>query len=107
MTRDPGLQPQRTALAWVRTALGAAGTGGLLLKAGVNTGSPITVGAAILALVDGAVLGLLARRRRSTLAAASRSSAHVAAERELTLVALLVLTTGMVALVAVLADDGG
>ncbi|MEV6825141.1 DUF202 domain-containing protein [Amycolatopsis sp. NPDC051102] len=38
---DPGLQPERTALAWQRTGLTAAVAGVLLLRTGVQTGSVV------------------------------------------------------------------
>jgi hypothetical protein len=37
-SRDPGLQPQRTALAWWRSALATFVTGQLALRAGIGVG---------------------------------------------------------------------
>lgn len=60
---DPGLQPERTALAWQRTGLTAAVAGVLLLRTGVQTGS-------VLATVAGCgttgvlLLAWIASRRR-------------------------------------------
>jgi uncharacterized membrane protein YidH (DUF202 family) len=49
--RDPGLQPERTALAWQRTALATAVLAVLLLRDGIVHGAPP-------ALVAGVVIGL-------------------------------------------------
>lgn len=107
MYGDPGLQAQRTALAWVRTALGAAGAGGLMVKVGVDAGSSAIVLAGGLALLCGAVLGLLSRRRRAVLAAAQLTPRHVAAERELTVVGALVTATALTVVLSLLVTRAG
>lgn len=60
--RDPGLQPERTALAWQRTALSAAVVAILLLRTGVSHGSPLELTAAACALVMVATAWLTGRR---------------------------------------------
>lgn len=49
--RDPGLQPERTALAWQRTALSAAVVSLLLVRAGVTGDAPLEIAAGILTAV--------------------------------------------------------
>lgn len=49
MTKDPGLQPERTALAWQRTALSAAATAVLLLRRGVTRHSALEIVAGVCA----------------------------------------------------------
>lgn len=49
---DPGLQPERTALAWRRTAFSAAVVAALVLRKGIVDGSPVAVsGAACISVV--------------------------------------------------------
>jgi hypothetical protein len=92
--RDPGLQPERTRLAWRRTALGATG---------------ISLLAARLALVEGAPLGLLAAvalwlavlvvgQRRVTALAPARPAA---AGRSLPALALIVVGYAVLGLLLV------
>jgi hypothetical protein len=49
MTADPGLQPERTALAWQRTALSAAVTAVLLLRGGLTRHAPLEIVAGVCA----------------------------------------------------------
>lgn len=59
----PGLAPQRTALAWQRTALDFVVIGGLLVHA-ARGHNPIRLAPAAVSLVVGAAVLLTARRRR-------------------------------------------
>ncbi len=63
--RDPGLQPQRTALAWSRTALAMIVNSLLVLRLGVNAGDrPVeSVGIGLLAISGGILLIGETRRR--------------------------------------------
>lgn len=64
-TRDPGLQPERTALAWNRTALAIAVNAALLLRSGVeNHNAFITAAALALGLLAAGVTLYASRRRR-------------------------------------------
>jgi uncharacterized membrane protein YidH (DUF202 family) len=65
-TPDPGLQPERTVLAWQRTSLSAAVVGALLLRTGILRGSPLDLvgaGCAAAVLVLTWVLGNRSRER--------------------------------------------
>ena len=65
-TADPGLQPQRTALAWSRTALAVFVNAFLVLRTGVQTGQALTTGLGVILLVAGALtVGCGAWRHRS------------------------------------------
>jgi uncharacterized membrane protein YidH (DUF202 family) len=63
VTRPPGQSEERTAIAWGRTALAAAGLGVLLLRLGLDRDSPAEFVGAVLALLAGA--GLAWRGRAS------------------------------------------
>lgn len=63
-TPGPGLQPERTALAWQRTGLSAAVVAVLLLRAGILRGSPLDVVAAGCAIAVGALAWLVGGRSR-------------------------------------------
>jgi ABC-type branched-subunit amino acid transport system permease subunit len=63
--RDPGLQPERTALSWTRTALVVAVNALLALRTGLVQGEPwlVVVGAVLFATAGAvAAAGVLRRR---------------------------------------------
>jgi uncharacterized membrane protein YidH (DUF202 family) len=45
--RDPGLQPERTALAWHRTSLGTVVLAALLIRNGMNSSAPLLLAAGL------------------------------------------------------------
>ena len=63
IARDPGLQPERTVLAWRRTALALLVNGALVLRAAVQGESPTLAIAAALVLAAAAVVVALTFRR--------------------------------------------
>ena len=64
--RDPGLQPERTELAWSRTALGIAVVAALVIRAGVMVDDRALVAAGVLvAVLSGTAMMAGYRRRRS------------------------------------------
>lgn len=99
MTRDPGLQPERTLLAWRRTALGLIANGVLLLASGhgtsaVRTGLGIVV--VVLALACWAAVSAVFK------AARSHPPGFLGQRRVLQAAAGLVLLVGLFDLYAVI-----
>ncbi|GAB2590879.1 hypothetical protein GCM10027168_25140 [Streptomyces capparidis] len=70
--RDPGLQPERTALAWQRTALAAAVAAVLLVRGGVTGHAPLETAAGILAAAVALPAALPARLPPTTAATRGR-----------------------------------
>lgn len=65
MSTDPGLQAQRTTLAWTRTGIAAAVLAGVLIRAAIKTGSGFDVAAAAVGLLSvPVILGLGSRAFR-------------------------------------------
>jgi len=60
--RDPGLQPERTALAWQRSALTLAGASVIVARLTITTAGFVAVFAAASGLVHAAVLSVEQRR---------------------------------------------
>lgn len=94
MTR-PGLARERTTVAWGRTALGAAGLGGALLRLGALNGSAAELAGGALALLSAVLLALAGR-------AVYRDRPGRARILEVRLVALGIATAGMLTALAIL-----
>lgn len=65
---DPGLQPQRTALAWNRTTLSLAVNALLVLRAGLKDGNQALLALGALVGIAAGVIAFAAVRRRMQLA---------------------------------------
>ncbi|MDF2466830.1 MAG: oxidoreductase [Ramlibacter sp.] len=65
---DPGLQPQRTALAWNRTTLALAINALLVLRAGLQTGDRALLALGALVGIAAVAIAVAAMRRRRQLA---------------------------------------
>ena len=99
---DPGLQSERTRLAWDRTALSFSTFGALLVHAGHRTTSPLSLGLGIALICSGFVIYVLGRRRYRRLVASLRDGGAAPRPRALPVVsALAIMTTVLSGLAAV------
>ena len=87
MKRDPALQPERTALAWKRTALAMLVNGALLVRAAVNSGSSHLALLALLVVLAALSMFRIGAHRQHALASVAPPSPHAG---------LLVLTVAAV-----------
>lgn len=76
MRADAGLQPERTALAWSRTALSMVVGGAVGVRVLPTLLGPVGLVVALAVVVAGAVLGLVARRRVDRAAAVLVRGGH-------------------------------
>jgi hypothetical protein len=101
---DPGLAPQRTALAWSRTALAFAGVAALLLRDALVRGDPVSLTGAVLAAAGTLLVARTALVRRHELTAGRAAGA--AQSGRLATVSAGLAAVGVVA-VAVVAERAG
>lgn len=102
---DPGLQPERTRLAWSRTALAFLANGALMLHAGheLTHWAWMVPGAVIIAF--SALVYATGELRHRRIDAAIRTARPVAGPREIAVTAAAVLVAALTA-AAVLATGG-
>lgn len=99
---DPGLQSERTSLAWVRTALALAANAALVMRAGLSDRLPaLTLAGVGLALVS-VVVGIVGWRRHDTIVARIVDGRPPVTPATLRLPAVAVVAAAVVVLVAVL-----
>ncbi len=100
---DPGLQVERTGLAWTRTALGLTANAFLVLRAGVtgHDGPALAAGAVLVALAAG--IALVGWRRPPRIEAAARSGSSPVEARAVRMTATAAGLAAAAALLAVLA----
>ncbi len=93
----PGLQPERTALAWTRTALAMLVTGTVLLRLGVSgaTRSSLTVAAGVLLLLAALLAWRTGRQRVSRFAVADPAVTVAAAQQAAAVMALVTATAAV------------
>jgi uncharacterized membrane protein YidH (DUF202 family) len=100
---DPGLQSERTRLAWDRTALSFSTFGALLVHAGHSRASPPALVFGIAVICSGFAIYVLGRRRYRRLVASLRDGGAAPRPRALAVVgALAIVTTVLSGLEAVL-----
>ncbi len=100
---DPGLAVDRTTLSWTRTALVAAALGAVLLRTGIMHRSPLTLGAAAVALLDAVAVAAVGRVRSIVVPARLAQGRSVVGATSLGLVALMTgITVTLTALAVIL-----
>lgn len=98
MTEDPGLQPQRTALAWRRTTLTAATVAFLITRSAAATGGHGLLLPAGAAVVTASLLWTTARYRQRRIASGIGSGHTVAAPGSLLLMTVATVGSAVAAL---------
>ena len=93
--RDPGLQAERTALAWSRTALAILGNGLLALRYGWMSGRVPIMVLALALLLGAAIVHVEGLRRRHELLDAPQLTAPAGSINMVAAIALAACATGL------------
>lgn len=99
---DPGLQSERTYLAWQRTGLTFAGVGVLLVHAASQLSSTLAYVPGALGLAAGAVILLRALLRYRSITEAARGRRDAASPRLAAALAITATVIGVTGLIVVL-----
>jgi uncharacterized membrane protein YidH (DUF202 family) len=100
VTRDPGLQPERTALAWRRTALAMLVNGALLVRAASEARSPALWTVSLLVVAAACGIWGIGWHRRSVLAVGGRGCLHAAVPLLVTGCTLLACAAALLSLLS-------
>ena len=104
MTDDPGLQPQRTTLAWTRTGIGAAALTGILARHAAESGAMVDIVATAFAGAAAICLLVLARLRRDRISVAVAADASPVSTRAVATTTLLIAATALCEVASFLAN---
>lgn len=92
---DPGLQSERTRLAWDRTALSFSAFGALLVHSGHGTTRPAVLGLGIAVVCCGFAIYVLGRRRYRRLVASLHDGDTAPRPRALAVVGVVATVTAV------------
>jgi uncharacterized membrane protein YidH (DUF202 family) len=105
MNDDPGLQPQRTTLAWTRTGIGCAALTGILIRHAVLTKRAVDITAATLAALATVSVLVLGRLRRQQIRAALERGLSPAVPRAVAGLTLLVCLAAIAVTAGIAVDE--
>lgn len=99
--QDPGLQAQRTALSWRRTALAVLANAALMLKAGSQPGHGLLLPLGVALLASSALMAAQGHRRERALLLGEPKSPSARSLRWAAILLMFVAGAGAASLVAV------
>jgi uncharacterized membrane protein YidH (DUF202 family) len=105
MIEDPGLQPQRTTLAWTRTAIGCGALTGFLVRNAVVTGRLVDVVGAVLTATMTVLVLVLGRRRRDRIRACLSAGRSPLVPHAVAAVTALVSTAAVAVIIGIVTAD--
>lgn len=101
---DPGLQAERTHLAWSRTALAVAAIAALVIRSGLSEASTTLVVAGCLLALPAGLMVVLGRRRARDVDSLLRQSHSPARRRFVAVPAIATAFAALAVIAAILSD---